>query len=143
VRIQPNTYACGPTALSNCLYALTGKRYSIKGIGKHAGTTPKDGTTQYGLLQAIERLGFGHSELSAGFGHAYQGLRDWMLGGGVALISTEAADHWESVIASVGQRLLIFDPWPKGRGLRSLSKTQMKDHWSAGGDGRYAILIKR
>jgi len=143
MRLQPNSYTCGPTALSNCLYALTGKRYSVDGIAKHAGTTPKEGTSQYGLRQAVERLGFVHSELTAGFGQAFQHLQDWLADGGVALISTEAADHWESVIAKVGPRLLIFDSWPKGGGLRSLSKTQMKIHWAAGGDGRYAILIKR
>lgn len=144
--LQSDAFRCGPIACSNAIYAITGKRTAPKAIARHAGTTPEDGTTHWGLMQAVSRLGFKHEELSAAFPVAVEALREWLEGGGSAVLLTESGNHWEAAVGVLGKRILVFNSTPPSgwSGLMSLSKAQLRHYWTSGGtDGRYGLLISR
>jgi hypothetical protein len=147
MRFETAKGTCGPVSLYNVLLAL-GERPSLKKIRQDCGTNPEEGTQPHGLKQAVERAGRSHLDLSAGFDDGYDALHAHLVGGGGAILLTEAGDHWEAAIGVLGPRVIIFNADrlqnPDNRqanGVNVLTKRQLRAHWDAFEGKRYALLV--
>lgn len=144
MRIQVDPHLCGPISVTNALRAL-GRNVTERDVAPHCGVTEKHGTTQHGLMQAVERLGHPFEELSLPFVDAYDVLRGHLEAGGSAVLSCERERHWEAAVGVLGPRTLVYDGQESRRrhgfsGLLVLTRDQLRREWSSGRT-RYAILI--
>lgn len=146
MRVQLDDATCGPVAVANVLRAL-GRDVTELDVIPHCGMTEKDGVAQYGLMQAVERLGHGFEELSLPYADAYEVLRGHLETGGAAVLSTEKGEHWIAAVGILGPRTLVYDGQPSRRrrgesGLLVLTREQLRREWSSGRT-RYALLVKQ
>lgn len=147
MRYQHAPGMCGPAAIFNCLSAMTTEDVpSPRTIAKHAGTTVEEGTTEHGIRQGIERCGWGHQVLQAGFEDAFRGLHAHVLGGGTAVVLTEAGDHWEAVVGVLGSRVVILnsdrtDANKAVNGVYILTPRQLRRYWEPYKGQRFAVLV--
>lgn len=103
---QQRTYWCGPAALQNAL-RIYGKKVSQKRIADLAGTT-ENGTTQYGLMAAIEALGFRYEEMRYNESNT-AGLNIEICEAPV-LACVENWEHWVTISTINTSRFIYIDP---------------------------------
>lgn len=146
MKIQRDDFSCGVNALINALGAM-GKHISESEARKNSGTTSRDGVTQFGILQVIDRIGFNHKIIEAPFKEAHKYLIEHLETGNSAVILTENSNHWEAAIGVLGKRIIVFDGQKsantkKEAGVFVLSVRQLQFYWKSENNLRYAILIK-
>ena len=78
-----------------------------------AGTNEADGTSEQGIVSALNGLGFvagTFSEQAAGL--AVDGLNGCLKDGEPVIVCTQNAQHWVTVVAAIdkGRRFLVIDP---------------------------------
>ena len=154
MKLQREPYDCGVYAILNGARAL-GVRLTAPQIRKHT-ATDEQGTTEHGILNALEKLGFEHEEFridsvnSTSEELAFEAL----FCGFPVILSVEKDRHWVTVIGTLAMnasdaRVLTFDSWParwnaQENGVESHSKRQLMKWWKPGADGnRYAIVMRR
>lgn len=110
MKLQPNEYFCGPTAVVNAISCF-GRKSSVERVAKLAGTTD-EGTHQIGILRALTRLGFKGLEFEV---TTEKDASRWLdfaqrLGHPIVLYSHNGT-HWITVIGSVdgGKRYIVAD----------------------------------
>jgi ABC-type bacteriocin/lantibiotic exporter with double-glycine peptidase domain len=149
MRYQTRTYTCGPATIVNALRVF-GVRVSEKKVAEHAGTTKKDGTGQFGMLQAVERLGYEFKEiLSTNQEEAWVQLNEALGLGNPVILSANGHEHWIVAIALIGTKVVIIDSErtannKKENGTWILTKGQLfKKMWLKAGDSYYGIVIQK
>ena len=146
MRFQPDGYSCGPVAAMNVIQAMTGRRPHRATFLKDSGTSKTNGTTHFGLQQAIERAGFKPVEIAGAFDTAYETLQDCLAKGWGAVLLTERGNHWIAAVGRLGERVAVFDSFPHSGhpGVHVYSRTQLRRVWTpCGPGGRYAIAVTR
>ena len=127
---QKNCYFCGTTVLKIVLENL-GIRKTEDRLAQMAGTTKKDGTSHFGMINTCRRLGF------RCFVHENASLKNVksFLNAGLPVIADwtdEKSDtgHY-SVITEIGKKDIFFcDPWygPK----YAVDRKIFEEHWEDG-----------
>lgn len=147
MKFQKKPGWCGPAAIANALRVL-GHRVPQERIAKYAGTTIKDGTSEHGLKQALDRLGYGWSDLSERRYAAAEAALMLHLHYGPAILLTETGNHWETALGmGPSGRIIIFDPQnlkfnTSENGLHVVSQgRQMRWYWTEWATRRYALLV--
>src|SRR5665213_283880 len=110
MRIQRSPFLCGPIAVLNAARAL-GVRLREREVRAHSGTTKKEGTNQFGVLSALDKLGFEFLEMNGTKQGAFHHLRDRIAEGWVGVLCVEEGNHWVAAIGVVGDRIVTFDSW--------------------------------
>lgn len=142
------TWSCGPAAVVNAVQAL-GKRVTEGRVRSLAGTTEETGTDEDGLIVAVRGLGLTatahHSSHSA---DAWSFIRANAMDGRPCLICVDSWGHWVTVIGTVGDRIVVFDPAntkknAKENGISVLSRTQLLRRWRCPNEQEplYAIAV--
>jgi hypothetical protein len=147
VRFQRGEGDCAPVSLYNALLSM-GQEVSLAKIRRDCGTNPREGASEHGLKQAIERAERTWTELSAGWDDAYVKLHAHLRDVGAAVILTEGGDHWEAAVGVCGPRIIVFNsdrtlnPYNRSiNGVNVLSKRQLQNYWDTYEGQRHALLI--
>jgi ABC-type bacteriocin/lantibiotic exporter with double-glycine peptidase domain len=154
VKLQEKRYSCGPAALRAALYML-GRKVRESTIRKIAGTTPQEGTDEFGLFKAIKHYGYEYDEYTdkdptRGWNRIKRNLRIGQPS--ILCVScSEDLDHWVSAIGLNGDNVIIFDPQnpdsksKKYSGLQVVDIDDFYEKWSFtdedGIDKFYSITI--
>lgn len=148
MRIQRDSWSCGPLAVLNALKAM-GVRCSEKRVRSHTATVRGEGTTHGGIINAFERFGCSATELR--YHDADEGF-DFILDSvkvGHAALAYLDRDHWAAVIGAIGDRLVVFDsdntPENKAEsGVWMCDARGLKRRWKTDDAGtHYGILVTR
>jgi ABC-type bacteriocin/lantibiotic exporter with double-glycine peptidase domain len=148
MKIQRAPFLCGPLAVVNAARAL-GVHLTEREVRAHTGTTKKEGTNQWGILSALEKLGFRFIEVKADKLAAFELLRREIDDGAAAILSVEDGGHWAAAIGVIGQRIVTFDSWNSAAnksecGVDVVDGRQLLRWWTADNTGtHYAILVWR
>lgn len=148
MKIQRTAYKCGVYALMNALRAH-GVKMSEKRIMAHTSTTRAEGTTEHGILNAIERLGFEHAEIKVeDQDEAWAAVTDSVSEGNPVILSVDTADHWLTVIGTIGDCVVVFDSDSvdpanrKEHGTHVWTVEQLFKRWKMVNDSYYGISVK-
>lgn len=110
MKIQRTPYTCGPVSIVNAL-RVHGKKISERVVRAHTGTTKKDGTTEHGIMNALERLGCSPEFFLETKAMAFDVLHSHVTDGNPVILSVEEGRHWATAIGVVGDRVVVFDSW--------------------------------
>jgi len=135
VEYQQRNYSCGPAAVRAALYVL-GHSVQEATIRKWAKTTP-EGTDEHGIMRAIHQYGHGTTEFQSDLiGKSWEWLRSSLRRGRPVLICVKQWNHWETVIGTLGKKVIVFDPDrpPAGQrrkysGLKFYSQADLMPRW--------------
>lgn len=102
---QARPYYCGPASLQNAL-ALYGVDASQKKLAELAGTTSEAGTDEFGMMRAIDAMGFRHIEIRENKPQLALYAIDlrWPV-----ILCIDSWTHWSLVIPGRGRYILV-DP---------------------------------
>lgn len=143
MKLQKQPTTCGPYAILNGARAL-GVTLTEAQIRKHTDTT-EQGTTEHGIKNALERLGFESESFELPRDEAWAKLFE----GHPVILAVEDDRHWVVTIGTLDKRVIVFDSWPakwnaKEQGISVLSKIQLMNWWTATKDTlRYGIPMVR
>lgn len=147
MKFQRDTHSCGVFAIINAAKAI-GVRLSEREIRKHSGTT-NDGTTQHGILNALERLGLKGTEIKlSDKDEAHTAVIDAVDEGKAVILAVEEDQHWVAGIGSCGQRLVTFDSWNSKdnvaeAGVQVYDARQLRKWWTKVDGQFYGIIVER
>jgi ABC-type bacteriocin/lantibiotic exporter with double-glycine peptidase domain len=134
------------------LYVL-GHNVTEAAIRRVAGTTPKDGTDEKGLIRAINHYGHSTKEFKDQSGkRAWGFIKSSLSRGRPVLLCVDGWGHWVAAVGSLGGKVLVFDPEKipgkryKYSGLRVYNEEQLRSRWGFVDDGDtkntyYSIII--
>lgn len=107
---QNDSYSCGVFALINALRCF-GVKVSEKIVRAHAATTEAHGTQEHGIKNALERFGWGWSDLSYGQeGEAWKALSECIESGSPVILSLKRGQHWAVAVGMLGSnRVIVHD----------------------------------
>lgn len=148
MRLQRAGHLCGPLAILNAARAL-GVRLTEREIRLHTGTTKKEGTNQWGILSALEKLGFEFEEIKTDKWTAFNSLRGMLMNGYAGVLSVEDGRHWAAAIGVIGPRIITFDSWNSAAnksecGVDVLDGRQLLRWWTPDTTGvHYCIVFKK
>jgi len=148
MRIQRTAFSCGPLAILNAASAL-GVRLTEREIRLHTGTTKKEGTNSFGMLSALERLGFEFRQTNDHKHAAFHTLLESIVEGYVGVLCVEEGNHWIAAVGVVGSRIVTFDSWNSAKnksecGIDVLDQKQLMRWWSHGpANEYYGILFRK
>jgi ABC-type bacteriocin/lantibiotic exporter with double-glycine peptidase domain len=144
VKLQKSPNDCGPCAILNGARAL-GIHLIEAQIRKHTDTTDQ-GTTEHGIKNALERLGFESESFELPPDEAWEKLFEK----NPVILAVEDGRHWVATIGVMGKRVVVFDSWmakwnAQESGISVLSKRQLMGWWTASNkDGhRYGIPMRK
>jgi ABC-type bacteriocin/lantibiotic exporter with double-glycine peptidase domain len=111
MRIQKDKFSCGVFAVLNAGDAL-GVHLAERTVRKDAATTEADGTSQHGILNALERAGLKGTEFKiTDKKAAFLLLLETVKAGAPVILSVENDRHWVVAFAVSGKKVAIFDSW--------------------------------
>jgi ABC-type bacteriocin/lantibiotic exporter with double-glycine peptidase domain len=155
VRFQKEDFDCGPASLVNAAAAL-GRKISIERAALFAGTSPKDGTDEKGILRALGRMGLEGEELHTSHqADAFRWLCQQIGLGRPVILAVEGDSHWASVVGVLGgDRVVYVDSADyrenrRENGTYVFSKRKLARLWKARREGTrkipsyYGIAVKR
>lgn len=153
MKLQKNTYSCGIFATINALRAL-GIKVTERRVKAHTGTTKAQGTNQWGILSALERLeDVGIIAKEHRFDtedEAWQTLCDLISNGSTAIIAVYKENHWVTAVGINGDRVILCDSDYGKRNKREngvwiFDRAQLFKRWSASVEDNkfYSIIISK
>jgi len=134
---QTNGYSCGTIALVNSVKVLD-MELSYDDAKRLAGTTYRDGTSQRGLIRAIESLGLKATEYrTANADNAWKWLHKWADTCPVILLVdgylTVGNSHWVTAVGRINGRVIVVDPTANTdngeNGTHPYSKEDLVTRW--------------
>lgn len=135
MKLQRSANTCGPLAIVNGARAL-GVKLTERSVRAHTGTT-KAGTTEHGILNALERLGFEYTRHAFVLNEDgwYEQLLKIVADGHPVILSVEGDNHWIAAFGVLGDRVVTFDSWNAKWnvaecGVDVLDKKKMKGWWA-------------
>lgn len=149
MKFQRTTWKCGVYALMNALRCF-GTKVSEKRIMAHTSTNKNDGTSEFGILNGILRLGFDQKEIKAtSQEEAWAELVASIEVGNPVIINTENARHWVTVIGLIGDSVIVFDSDvildaenKKENGTRVFDYVKLFKWWNKVDGHYYGISVK-
>jgi ABC-type bacteriocin/lantibiotic exporter with double-glycine peptidase domain len=132
----------------NALRAL-GIKMSEKRIMAHTSTTRAEGTSEHGILNGIERVGFNWEEIKVeDQDEAWAAVTDSISEGHPVILSVDNADHWITVIGAIGDCVVVFDSDSvnehnrKEHGTHIWTVEQLFERWKMVNEQYYGISVK-
>lgn len=150
MRYQEFSWSCGPAALVNAARVL-GKRISEKRARSLASATEADGADEDDLIAAARALGLTATEHhSADQAAAWAFVRSNVLEGRPCMICVDSWGHWVTVIAIVGDRVILADSANTKKnmtenGIEPLTRPSLLGRWRCPAEEEpfYAIAVGR
>lgn len=147
MKFQKDDYSCGVFAVLNGARAM-GVRLSERAIRAHTATKKDEGTSNYGILNALERLGFEGRDFLLPQEDAYQKVHDSVASGSSVLLCVEEENHWVAVVGTCGKKVVTFDSWKSKAnqaeaGVDVWDKRSLKYWWTPAGGKFYGIVMGR
>lgn len=125
-------------------------RVAERRVRKLAGTTKKDGTDDWQMLEAIRALGLtAEPLLSESRSAAWAFVRSSLSSGRAVAICVDDYEHWVTIIGLVGDRVIVADPVrtkqnKQENGIHSMTRTDLLRRWLNKKRGEhYAIAVGR
>jgi len=148
MKFQRDAYSCGVFAILNGAEAL-GVHLTERAVRQHTGTT-KDGTTQHGVMNALERLGFvGTAFTETNKDAAYDRVLTAVREGKTVILNVEEEQHWVVAIGACGRRVVTFDSYNSkvckaAGGTEAWDTRSLRKWWTKQVDGKYyGIVMER
>jgi ABC-type bacteriocin/lantibiotic exporter with double-glycine peptidase domain len=153
MRLQENSYSCGPAAIRNA-FRVFGHKVSLKNIAAACGTT-EDGTDDVEMLQGIRAFNYTATEYKANSKtEGWLWLHGCLTHDRVVILCINDWQHWVVCIGSLGNRVVIFDSANyasniKENGVKVWSKRHLMQAWWNANPNRegypplYAISISK
>jgi ABC-type bacteriocin/lantibiotic exporter with double-glycine peptidase domain len=147
MKIQKDIHSCGVMAVLNATKAL-GLNITEAQVRAHTATV-EDGTTEFGIKNALERLGLFHEDLVSVKGEEFLNVWAKVSDGAAVILSVEDYRHWVTVIGTIGDnRVLVFDPWNSKAnqaesGVQVCNERQLKRWWKSSKGEFYGIIVRR
>jgi ABC-type bacteriocin/lantibiotic exporter with double-glycine peptidase domain len=147
MRIQEHKYSCGAAAVANALRCL-GKKVS-EGKVRRLARTDKDGTTEFGVLRALDELGYvGEVHYSWDAKKLIGVLDQCMEAGEPVIIAADDDTHWSLVAGKLGDRYVYIDSDTvkrnvKENGVYVLSIKELLKFWRKPDGELYAISVSK
>lgn len=130
---QDNRYSCGVHAVMNALVALGKNDVSYDEIKALAGTTSRNGTSDDGVVQCLEQLGFRATIYETqNVDNAWRWLYKWSDKQPI-IVLVDQYKHWACVNGKIDHRVILVDPDPElhkhQNGVYSCNKAEMLERW--------------
>jgi ABC-type bacteriocin/lantibiotic exporter with double-glycine peptidase domain len=148
MRFQETKSSCGAAAIRNVLKCFG------QNVGEHRlrqlAQTDEDGTTEAGVLNALDHLGF-TSEVfdTAKVAHAKAALSKYLAQGMPMIVAVDQDTHWATVVGMLGdKRYVIVDSErtvknKKENGVHVLDIRGLLRRWRKPDGTMYAIAVKK
>lgn len=120
VRLQPNSWFCGPASLRHVILAY-GKRADVRRLAKLARTTKRKGTSDNGMRRALGKLGyraFWNCFPTAPL--AKEAMRNYLHAGYPILACVDRMEHWIVAIHATARHITICDSSRPGPVLQEI-----------------------
>lgn len=144
MRLQDSPAACGAASVCNALEAI-GIETSQEIASKLAGTNGTHGTSERGVIKALDALGARPIKLhESDPGVALLQLRGYLLHGIPVIVLVDASAHWAVAVGTLGPRVLVVDSADGGL-LQSLEPEAFMARWKTPGEKKpfYGIAAVR
>lgn len=111
--------------------------------------TIEQGTTEHGIKNALERLGFSHADFTFSVGdRTWLVIQESIKAGNPVILSVDNQDHWIVAIGVVGDRLVVFDSWfakwnRNENGVHVMTKAQVIKWMRYGENQFYGMCVSR
>ena len=148
MKYQRDEYSCGVAAIMNAL-RCHGKKISEKIIRAHSSTSKDYGTSEHGIKNALERIGFTGIDLAKETGDdAYLCLTEQIESGFPVILVCQRNQHWIVAIGKLGGKVLIFNSSKdksnkEEQGIHVLDKKSLLKKWKGSNDTFYGIIVKK
>lgn len=134
MRYQQLSWSCGPGAIV-CAARAVGLRLAERRVRRACGSTRKDGTDDFQMVEGIRSVGMTAEELLSGDRRAaWAFVRSSVAGGKSVVVCVDGWKHWAAVVGTIGDRALLADPTYTVRnrrenGVHSLSRSELLRRW--------------
>jgi ABC-type bacteriocin/lantibiotic exporter with double-glycine peptidase domain len=147
MRFQETKSSCGAAAIRNVLKCFG------QNVGEHRlrqlAETDEDGTTEAGVLNALDHLGFTSEVFETEKAtHAKAALIKYLKAGMPLIVAVDQDTHWATVVGMVGNRYVIVDSErtvknKKENGVHVLDIRGLFRRWRKPDGTMYAIAVKK
>ena len=133
MKIQPDSFSCGVYAVMNAARAL-GVFLKRKDIIKYSKTT-KQGTTEKGVIRALEKLKFCVDTFCLPYISAFPNLQNLLRRNNPVIIYLPREEHWCTVIGMIGDNFILFDSDmdlenKKEHGTQIVKENELVERWA-------------
>jgi ABC-type bacteriocin/lantibiotic exporter with double-glycine peptidase domain len=126
VKLQKNSYHCGPTALHNALLML-GKDIEIDTVAKKCGTTSESGTNENQLLKAAKKFGCNFKTIKAYSEDELKSQLSYYLKKSYPILAAfDDWQHWAAIIHTKQNKFIILDSSRPGPTVRAYTWKKLK-----------------
>jgi len=150
MRFQKDSYSCGVYAVMNAAKCF-GIDLKRRQITKHSKTTKENGTSEKGILKALdgncmvgEEFSFNKAERDM----AFEVLDNVLIGPCVnpVILSVDNDNHWCTLVGKIGSKYLLFDSDrskynKEENGIHVLSVEELENYWRSVNNKYYCIVV--
>lgn len=148
MRFQADRYSCGVFAIMNALRAA-GVKVSEKRVRAHSGTTEEHGTSEHGIRNALERIGWVGEDLVADTkAKTFQALLSALDGGSPVILCVDDDQHWVAAVGRCGKNVIVHDSGRTKKnkaehGSQVYTKKKLTERWENRKGKLFGIVVKK
>jgi ABC-type bacteriocin/lantibiotic exporter with double-glycine peptidase domain len=148
MKFQKDVYSCGVASIINALRCFCVK-IPEKRVRAHSATKEEYGTSEHGIKNALERLGYLGRDLVCGNkDEACWGVGEAIEDGSPVVLLLDRRQHWAVCIGRIGDRFIVFDSTrtkqnKEEHGVHVYRATQLASRWRQADGTYYGIVVKK
>lgn len=150
MKFQKDSYSCGVFAVMNAAKCL-GIDLKRRAITKYSKTSKENGTSEKGILRALDGNGMVGEEFSFSKNDkemAFEVLDNVLVGPCVnpVILSVDNDNHWCTLIGKLGNKYILFDSDrskynKEENGVHVLSVDELEGYWRSINNKYYCIVV--
>lgn len=150
MKFQKDSYSCGVYAVMNAAKCL-GIDLKRRDITKYSNTTRENGTSEKGILAALDGNGMVGKEFTFSkhkSKDAFELLNQVLAGPCVnpVILCVDNDNHWCTLIGQIGNKYIIFDSDrskynKEENGIHVISEIELDNYWISQGSKYYCIVV--
>lgn len=146
MKLQKDSYSCGVYAVMNAAKCL-GVNLSRRDITKFSKTTREKGTSEKGILKALEKNNLIGEEFVFGWKtNAIKFVNEIIGSGNPIILSVDNDNHWCTLIGTIGDKYILSDSEnskanKEQNGIYLLSENDLLNRWKNEDSKYYCIVV--
>lgn len=150
MKFQKDSYSCGVYAVMNAAKCF-GIDLKRRDITKYSKTTRENGTSEKGILKALDGNGMVGEDFTFDKSEAQDAfeLLDEVLAGpcvNPVILSVDNDNHWCTLIGKIGNKYILFDSDrskynKEENGIHVISQSELDNYWKSQRSKYYCIIV--